>query len=245
MINKYTLSAAFMILVVFGIYFVNFSIFLDYKVSDDSAIWAQLGDYTGGVLNPILSFITLVLLIKSLGLQNEANLNLRIEMKNSERTEKLRSFESLFFNMINSQKELFSSFRVSIPKDGLDVEKQGAEAVIEIENMLEKIETSGGDYQDKQSFLEKADSSDQIFGLSRAFYIMVKIVSEKLSESEGFSTEDRRSRLQTLVNFTDFAQLRLILISVQYMKYHSSEYLKNDKDFNSILRDLGVPANPY
>jgi hypothetical protein len=33
------------------------------------AVWGQLGDYIGGVLNPMLSFLTLFLLIKTLQLQ--------------------------------------------------------------------------------------------------------------------------------------------------------------------------------
>ncbi|MCX9469358.1 hypothetical protein IG522_17955, partial [Vibrio cholerae] len=109
MVNRYISIAIASMLVVFGSYVVNFYYKLGYGLSDDVAVWAQLGDYAGGLLNPILSFISLVLLIKSLTLQNEANLDLRKELKINEKTEKLRSFETHFFNMLNSQKVSFDS----------------------------------------------------------------------------------------------------------------------------------------
>jgi len=103
MINKYIIAAAIAITFVVLSYIYNFYCVLSYSISNDTAVWGQLGDYTGGLLNPILSFITLVLLIKSLSLQNEANLALRKELKNNEKTAKLRLFETQFFNMLNAQ----------------------------------------------------------------------------------------------------------------------------------------------
>ena len=55
------------VFVVFGIYFLFFG---NHKFSSDPAVWGQFGDFIGGTANPILSFITLVLLAFTLGLQN-------------------------------------------------------------------------------------------------------------------------------------------------------------------------------
>lgn len=52
---------------VFGIYFL---FFWNHKISSDPAAWGQFGDFIGGTANPILSFITLILLALTLGLQN-------------------------------------------------------------------------------------------------------------------------------------------------------------------------------
>ncbi|HEY6436916.1 MAG TPA: hypothetical protein VIY47_10010, partial [Ignavibacteriaceae bacterium] len=88
-IKAYIIFAATLIVIVYLIYWFRFYVALDYEASKDPAVWGQLGDYVGGVLNPLLSFISIVLLIKSLVLQYEANSNLKIEIKNSEKTEKL------------------------------------------------------------------------------------------------------------------------------------------------------------
>lgn len=71
------------------------------------------------------------------------------------------------------------------------------------------------------------------------------MISDKLSDSHGFDYEDRRSHILTLVNFTDFSLLRLIMISLQFMEYHSTEYLRENKDFNEVLKEVGIDYNLY
>ncbi len=234
-----------MFIVVFTSYIAQFYFLLDYSFSEDTAVWGQLGDYVGGLLNPILSFIALVLLIKSLSLQNEANEGLRSELKRNEKSEKLRSFEALFFGMINSQKELFDALKVEFGQHDTEFTKCSIEAVMEIEDEIERIRDTNGSNEDVRKFLEKIDSKEKIFGLTRSFYIIVKMISDKLSDSHGFDYEDRRSHILTLVNFTDFSLLRLIMISLQFMEYHSTEYLRENKDFNEVLKEVGIDYNLY
>ncbi|WP_020683663.1 hypothetical protein [Marinobacterium rhizophilum] len=245
MTNRYIIAAAVTIAVVFLSYFIHFYMILGYKISNDSAIWAQLGDYAGGILNPILSFISIVLLIKSLTLQNQANLDLRREIKNNEKTEKLKSFESIFFNMINSQKYLFDTFRIEVSIDEEYVTRTGVEAVIEIENAIEARRENNPNDNIVQEYLDNLDAFDQIFGITRTFYIMVKMISEKLSDSHGFNLEDRNSHFLTLLNFTDFAQLRLIMICVQFMDFESVKYLKNNDEFKAVLDETGLSYELY
>ncbi len=245
-INRYIGVAAFLILVVYLAYFVNFYLILDYKVSNDSAIWGQLGGYAGGILSPLLSFVSIVLLIKSLSLQNEANNSLRKELKNNEKTEKIRSFETLFFNLVNSQKKLFESFKVDFIKGDELIQLLEIEAVMKIEDDIEEIrEVRGGGDQEVKKYLEGLDKKDKIFGLSRAFYIIVMMTSEKLSDSEGFSEIERKTYFMSLVNFTDFAQLRLIMICVQFMDYESTKYIRSSMEFKKVIEDLGMSYELY
>jgi len=241
MIDKYIVAAVFAILTVFMSYIVNFYFKLKYTISSDTAVWGQLGDYFGGILNPLLGFISLVLLIKSLRLQNEANADLRKELINSEKTEKIRSFETLFFNMINSQKVLFDSFKIKTQ----DAIICGSEAVIKIEDEIENLRQQNQEDKLIIEFLDNIDSNDQIFGVTRGFYIMVKMITEKLSNDNGFNEEDRKSHLLALVNFTDFSLLRLIMISMQFMNYPSIEYLRKNSDFNVVLKEVGLNYNLY
>jgi len=246
MINRYVISAALIIAFVFAGYFIKFYVSLGYGLSNDPAVWAQLGDYAGGMLNPLLSFVSIVLLIKSLTLQNEANISLRNELKNSEKTENLRSFETLFFNMIDSQKRLFESFKVQMQTvEGESSTFSNVDAVMAIETEIENIQNAGGDDAAVQKHLESIDSQDKIFGLARVFYIMVMVVTDKLSDANGFSVEDRKAHFQTLVNFTDFSQLRLILICVQFMDYESSKYIASSIEFKLIIENLGMGYELY
>lgn len=243
--NGYIIAAALLILLVFFTYFVNFYVILGGGVSDDSAIWGQFADYVGGILNPLLSFVSIVLLIKSLMLQSEANISLRAELKNNEKTEKLRSFETLFFNLVDSQKKLFDSLRIESMEGSEIAQLMGAKAVMKIEDKIEEIRHEGGDDHAIKEYLEMIDEDDQVFGLSRAFYVIVLIVAEKLRDSEGFSAEDRKAHFMTLVNFTDFAQLRLVMISIQFMDYESAKYLRSSIEFKKVIEELGLSYELY
>lgn len=245
MINKYIIAALSLIFVVSAFYFYNFYIKLDYAISGDTAVWGQIGDYFGGILNPILSFISMCLLIKSLRLQNEANESLRKELINSEKTEKIRSFETLFFNMIDSQKMSFGSFNIKITIKSRVVVICGAEAVIKIEENIENLRKQNQNNSQINKYLKKIDSNDQIYGATRIFYITVKMITEKSSDDNGFCEEDRKSHLLTLINFTDYTLLRLIMISIQFMDWHPTKYLINNNEFNAVLKDIGINYDLY
>ena len=236
------LAATILIVAVFSLYIFHFYIRLGYVVSTSPEAWGQLGDYAGGLLNPLLSFISIVLLIKSLTLQNEANKGLRDEIESTRRTERLRSFETQLFNMINSQQSYFDRFKVSlVSDDGVSI-YYGVEAVINIGDTVEALREKGLAVSD---YLEEIDSSDQIYSLTRIFQNMVKVIDERLCDSGGFTMVDRRSYYLTLINFTDFSLLNLIMIAAQFMDYPSTAYLKSNTEFNAVLRDVGLGYDLY
>ena len=71
------------------------------------------------------------------------------------------------------------------------------------------------------------------------------LISEKLTESEKFSASDRKAHLKTLINFTDFAQLRLIMLTVQFMDYPSCKYLRESTEINEVIAELGLSYELY
>lgn len=245
MINKYVIAAIIAILIVLVSYFLQFYYMLNYNISDSPENWGQLGDYVGGLLNPILSFFSLILLIKSLGIQNHANKSLMDDLKNKEKAEKLRSFEVLFFNMINSQKLLFDTFEVRLMDNDKETFKKSVDAVLAIENEIRKIRLINESDSEINRFLEDIDYQDKLFGLVRVFYIIVKIISEKLSDNMGFTADDRKEHFNTLINFTEFSQLRMIKICIQFANYESTNYLKRNTEFNEIMTKVGLNTTIY
>jgi hypothetical protein len=248
--NRYIIIAIFAIFFVFLCYVAKFYFGLGYQISDNPSEWAELGDYLGGILGPLLSFFSIVLLIKSLRLQNAANESLREDLRNSEKTEKLRSFEALFFHMIESQKELFKFFFIKRGADS-EADLRGVEAVLWIEQAVEllcktdELRTEEDCAAAVRKLIDDIDVTDQIFGISRAFYIIVKLITEKLGDDRGFCVEDRKSHLLALVNFTDYAHLRLILICVQFTARPSVEYLRENSDFVDVINEVGLQFDPY
>ena len=224
-------------------YSIQFFGNLGYGFAYDSASWGQFGDYMGGVLNPLLSFISITLLVKSLNLQNQSNQDLREELHNNKKAEKLKSFSIQFFSMISSQKaqiENFAITNINFPKLS-----PGVATVIFIEDEIEQLRNAGADDTQVRNFVRSIDDHDKIFSILRAFYITVKIVSEKLSDSNEFTVDDRKNYLLTLINFTDFAQLRLIIIGIQFIECPASNYLRDNSEFAELLIEVNLKLDLY
>lgn len=244
MFNSYIFIAAAAIVAVVLLYVIKFACILGYGVSADSAIWGQFGDFMGGSLNPILSFISIVLLIKSLNLQNQVNVELREELADNKKTERLRAFSNVFFSMVTSQKSLLESFSVNFFVDKGPI-SPGVSTIIQLEEEIEALRDGGSSDADIIQYIDEIDVNDRIFSLLRAFYITVKMVSEKLSDSNGFTIADRQDYLLTLVNFTDFAHLRLIIMAIQFSQYPAATYLRSNPDFIEVLTEVNLTLDLY
>lgn len=239
--NKYIVFSVIALLFVVGAYCINFYYVLGLSVSDKTDDWAKLGDFLGGVLGPILSFISIVLLVRSLDFQKSSNESLAKEIKNNEKIEKMKSFELLFFNLVSSQKDLFDSFKVKC-----DLEyKYKAGAVIFIEEEVENMRSNGASDEKINEYIQSIDLEDQMFGLIRAFFVIVNLIVERLSDENGFTCVDRRTHLLTLINYTDFSQIRIVIMMIQFMGYHSSRFLSENEEFKSALDEVGLNLKLY
>lgn len=166
-------------------------------------------------------------------------------MKTTNMTEKLKMFETQFFNMLNTQSKAFDSFKIKIPQNGNIVIKKGIEAIVEIEKEITSIRLHQGNDSDILQFLSNIDTNDQIYRSIRRFYITVNMISNKLSNINGFTKIDRKSYFLTLIKFTDFYLLRLLMISIQFINNPITTYLKENEEFNSALQEVGINWNLY
>lgn len=60
-----------------------------------------------------------------------------------------------------------------------------------------------------------------------------------------FDETIRTNQFQTLISFTEFSQLRLVMICMQFMDYPSTDNLKNNHEFMAVLTDLGGGVDHY
>lgn len=101
-------------LVLLALYFYKFH----GGLSGDPAVWGQLGDYIGGLLNPFFSFIALLALLYTIRLQSEEMRNSTAELKQSAAALKIQNdlmmkqgFETSFFNLFRSFNEMVANAR--------------------------------------------------------------------------------------------------------------------------------------
>lgn len=227
-------------------YLIQFAYRLKLPVSNEQEVWGQMGDFIGGTINPILSFFTILLLIQSLNHQYNANKSLKEQLKNSEKIENLRTFENLFFNLVTSQNDLFDKFNIFV-KDAQNQNKllARAEAVLRIEESIEYLIDKKSSIEYVTSFYEEVDQQYGIFDILRAFYIIVKLVSEKLNNESGFTKDDRQFYYERLINLTNFSHLRLICTAMQLEKASIVQYLKKNQEFLEVCKKLDLNFTPY
>ncbi|SOC56797.1 hypothetical protein SAMN05421509_107264 [Chromohalobacter canadensis] len=243
--NRYVVFASASIILVALFYFVNFYVKLGFRVSSDVSDWAALGDYMGGLLGPLLNFITIFILVKSLVFQKNSNEELKAEIEDNKKIGRLRSFENLFFNMLEAQNNIFDDLTLDVEVGGQLTVYKNADAVAVLEENIEDLRDAVISIEEIGKYLEDIDSADKLFGMLRSFYITVRIISEKLSNKEGFDFQDRESHFLTLINFTNFSHLRLVMLMVQFLECYPSSYLKEHEEFEGVLKKVGLSMKLY
>ena len=213
------------------------------NITEDPAAWGTFGDYIGGTINPALSFLSLIMLIRSVSLQNDANQDLRKELKVNEKSERTKEATTLFFSMVSAQREMFSSFEIFCNAENRN--KRGTSAVIYLEDEIYDLKEEGKKNEYISQFLESKDANEQIFGILRSFYVTVRVLADRLSDERGFDSQIRQDLLRTLINFTEFGHLRLIILSMQFTTYPAAIYLKSNADFLEVVEDVGLKLDPY
>jgi hypothetical protein len=127
------------ILIVFS-YWMQFHVRLGRTLSDDPAVWGQLGDYVGGILNPVIALAALLLLAIGVRIQNqtlrEAREQLALQRTELEQTREVlkrqseeialqsdaaqrQVFEATFFRLLESLRHLVGSYEVPPASRGI------------------------------------------------------------------------------------------------------------------------------
>lgn len=224
-------------------YFYRFG--LDHSYAQGADVWGQFGDFMGGLLNPILSFISICLLIKSVNLQLDANKGLSKEIKRQEKIESYKKFEMRFFSLLEAQDSNFEKFRILLEEEqaaDIDAEEKLAvnieplksefkagSAVGYIDDSLSVLIKAGVDKERIIAWLEDLDVDDHYFSLIRRFYLIVKMIKEKFDECE------QSEHIELLLQLTDEKLLTIIAILTEFYDWENIKYIKSCK----ILEDAG------
>ncbi|ELS8101189.1 hypothetical protein QPJ22_003143, partial [Escherichia coli] len=198
-----------LIIIAWGAYSLKFGI--GYLSTQDADVWGQFGDFMGGVLNPILSFISICLLIRSVTLQVQSNVTLTQEIKRQELLEDYKKFEMRFFCLIEAQESNYSKLRIMIdngadnddehtdvtPKGTTLIEYKVNNAVTYIDDNLCILVKGSIDNERIALWLESLDVDDHFFSLVRRFYLLVKLIDDKIEHDK------KEEQYELLINLTD------------------------------------------
>lgn len=92
-----------------------------------AAYWGQIGDFIGGLLNPLLSFVALMAVLYSVNMQRrelklargDARENYRIQIQQRQNFER-QNFESVFFRLLDIHARLVKELKVTIESQVYD-----------------------------------------------------------------------------------------------------------------------------
>ncbi|MCP2231833.1 hypothetical protein [Erwinia aphidicola] len=215
--------SALFIAIVWGGYFLHFG---NGDLSKSTEVWGQFGDYVGGVINPILSFVTIILLINSLKEQRVSNKVIKAESIRQRELEDFKRFETRFFNLIEFQRVGFESFKI----DFADKILRSGAAVSYLEELVVEMKNNENSKIDIKNFLDEVDPDDDFHSMLRRFYLILKLIDVKLSGDE------KEEYYEVLVNLTESKLLALICILVSYFDWGNAVYVKA----SSILNRPGL-----
>lgn len=171
------------LLVALVFYFGNFN----NGLSNDQSVWGAFGDFLGGILNPVLTFTTVYLLIRSLDAQrqtlghSEQQLS---EAKNTfelqQKTEQIKQFESLFFVFTEIASRTYSNFSVignnSRAAYGHEAVTYITTRIVEALDRKENPSTVFDGIDD--------DNHNSIYGVVQSYCSLFKIIDEFCPEDE-------------------------------------------------------------
>lgn len=236
MINKIILwVVSFLATILIGLYIYYFKFEVGLELSKSPEHWVWAADFFSGMLGTLQTFISVIFLVHTIGLQNKANTILETDAKNADLKRKMEVFETQFFNLIEAQRNLFDAMHLPLPTvEGDEKVFQGAKAVCLLEDILEDKT-----HQYKLEIVENADVEDGIFSIVRSFFVIQKTIDKHLSDKNGFSRDDRKDLYETQVHFTSYAQLRLILVAMKYTDTYAAQHLVKNMLFLEVLAELG------
>lgn len=238
--NKYIIIAGLSISISYIIYFIRFCLFDDQVLSSSAEHWGQFGDFVGGVVNPIIGFLTIVVVVRQ-------NNELAIEVERGKKSDYMREFDSIFFNGLDRQKKVFDEFSIKINSNGIIAEFCRGAAVVEIECIIQDMRAGGASDFDVSAKINEIDENnfDKLFEIVRAFYILVAMASERLGDGFGFNEIDRKNKIKNAISFIDFSHVRILMICIQFMENEPAKYLRSSKDFIDVAKDIGLIIDAY
>lgn len=225
------LAAAFLALV-WAIYYANFG----GGLSKDPGNWGVFGDFTGGVLNPLLNFITIYLLIKSLNFQEDQIETAKLEadearndLKKARENEALRSYESSLLTFAQVAIDEYKS--LSLPRLDGTVMKAG-EAVTYLQERLLDVERSKVEFESLVNEIDH-ENHECIYSLVRSFCALFKLTIDICPEQE-------RARYVDMISLIIPTKAQFLLFMME--SYTSWRILEHPRSLGFFEREANRSA---
>jgi fumarate reductase subunit C len=189
-----------------------FLVFLDVKVDSDIG---QIGDFVGGLLNPILSFLALIAILISISIQERELGTTSSALLKQEKNLKIQTFESSLFNLLN----LLRLRRAgdSYHEDGRLV-KYAVKQSFDIRDYIIELKNQNPDISDRELHKKAGLYVEESMDTANAanIYYQLHVVADYIDRAELSDTE--KIHYYSLV-MSDFDQNELVVLLNYITKY--------------------------
>jgi uncharacterized membrane protein len=185
MIGLVALSALIMLVK----YLVTFGV----STSGSQEVWGQFGDFFGGILNPLLSSLTLAAVLVTMRLQSK---ELKVAQQENKRANehlekqanyiRTQNFESVFFRLLDVHASSRSSVCVgtNFGKDAFDILFRNSQRCVNVLHKSSELESADNESLEVFRLLFQKRVGDSLNVYCRSLYQVIKYVDTY----EGFST---------------------------------------------------------
>jgi len=215
------LLIAFLPYIAFIVYFV---ICNGFPLSSNIEHWGQTGDFFGGMLNPIYSFLALIVLW--------------LTLSNSQEQSKIEKFENNFFNMLDMLKNLLKDLREepeeNKPDPILSEFIERGNYFLSIEGSVESLGTEFTSDCGLAVGMKETPLLDNIF---RLLYQILKYIYYKHPSEKGDSNIDERKNYSDIVR-SFLPETLFWLLAINASIYKKDPYKKNYENYHKLIEKV-------
>ncbi|SDU58502.1 putative phage abortive infection protein [Pseudomonas mandelii] len=232
---------------------------------DTASYWGQLGDFAGGFLNPLLSFLALMAVLKTMALQRTEMRAAQQEAKTATQEQRQQTavysrqmFESTLFGMLDVHAKILRDIKYTGP---LSKPREGREAIdMIVKSFKETNAYKGGiaypDLVTDESIQSEIDAFCQEWVSAtghyfRNLYWIMKMIDTNqdvpmedrgveslLSNQKRFYTDYLRKRRYTNIVRAQLSESEMALIQISCLGPYGAD-LKYYAEIYSLLKPLG------
>jgi len=172
------IAICFLLILYIAIDYINYFKKAD-NIMKTQSDWGAMGDYFGGILNPVLTFITIIILLWTTHSQNE---ELKKQLKRQDEETKKANFDKMFTLMLEQHNAFFlqNGFAESVTNIYKDLASE----------YCSSIHSHYVDFEESKKMLEKVFSNKEnntINAYLRFLYRFLKYLSENKNNIENIN----------------------------------------------------------
>jgi|GEM_PF-542921 hypothetical protein len=219
--------------------------FKNLHITNDSATWGTFGDYLGGTLNPIISFLALIGLLYTIHQQAQEMQATRDELERSAEQQSrqseifnLQQFESTFFSLLEQHNKTIEKVETDIAKVNGDIESRykGLDTITE-------AQPSEG--MSNYHAIEIINHNQNLKGYFDLLFQMLKFICINLSKKDENKEPANNDEKNTKIKIEDFLENSVEIkqkISTKYINIQEQLYSDILRSFipNEILKLLAL-----